>query len=504
MFGLSVDTLRNIREVFARFPSIEKVLLYGSRAKGNYKTGSDIDITLIGKNLNLNSTISLLRDALDQLYLPYTFDISIFNQLDEPAFIDHILRVGKTFYERESGVMEGWSVSTLGKLCQIELGRTPSRSNPNFWDTNKVTDNVWLSIADLPQTFNARVFESKEHISDEALAKSKMVLEGTLLVSFKLTLGRLAFAGRNLYTNEAIASLTILDEKEITKEYLYWYLTYFDWDKAAKGEEKIKGKTLNKKKLNVLPVVIPPLSEQKKIVATLDKAFAAIDTATANTKKNLADARKLFESYSHEAFAIQISAWPQRPLGDVCKNLDKKRVPITKAKREPGEVPYYGASGVVDYVAYHLFDEDLLLVSEDGANLLARTYPIAFSISGRSWVNNHAHVLRFETREHQRFTEHYLNSISLKPFVSGMAQPKLNQAKLNSILIPWSENAVDVGKVVRSVEAADSYSSALTIQYNQKLARFAELKQSLLHQAFTGELTADPKTADRTLSEASV
>ena len=101
MFGLSVDTLRNIREVFARFPSIEKILLYGSRAKGNYKTGSDIDITLIGKNLNLNSTISLLRDALDQLYLPYTFDISIFNQLDEPAFIDHILRVGKTFYERE-------------------------------------------------------------------------------------------------------------------------------------------------------------------------------------------------------------------------------------------------------------------------------------------------------------------------------------------------------------------------------------------------------------------
>jgi len=113
--------------------------------------------------------------------------------------------------------------------------------------------------------------------------------------------------------------------------------------------------------------------------------------------------------------------WPTKSLNEICENLDSKRVPITKSKRKSGNIPYYGASGVVDHVDDYLFDEDLLLVSEDGANLLARTYPIAFSITGKTWVNNHAHVLRFEKEVTRRFAEYYFNSISLEPYVSGMA-----------------------------------------------------------------------------------
>jgi type I restriction enzyme, S subunit len=129
--------------------------------------------------------------------------------------------------------------------------------------------------------------------------------------------------------------------------------------------------------------------------------------------------------------------WEITTLDKISENLDSKRIPITKGKRSPGGIPYYGASGVVDFVSDHLFDEDLLCVSEDGANLLARTYPIAFSINGKSWVNNHAHVLRFKDKTTQRFVEAYLNHISLAEFVSGMAQPKLNQAMLNRIPIPF-------------------------------------------------------------------
>lgn len=125
-----------------------------------------------------------------------------------------------------------------------------------------------------------------------------------------------------------------------------------------------------------------------------------------------------------------------KSLSEISENLDSKRVPITKSKRISGNIPYYGASGIVDYVHDYLFDEDLLLVSEDGANLVARTYPIAFSISGKTWVNNHAHVLRFQDETTRKYVEYYLNSISLLDFISGMAQPKLNQKKLNSIPIP--------------------------------------------------------------------
>lgn len=123
-------------------------------------------------------------------------------------------------------------------------------------------------------------------------------------------------------------------------------------------------------------------------------------------------------------------------LNEISENCDRKRKPVTKGKRTSGEYPYYGASGIVDYVDDYIFDGDYLLVSEDGANLLARSTPIAFSISGKNWVNNHAHVLKFDSYELRKYVEIYLNSIDLSKYISGGAQPKLNQDNLNKIPIP--------------------------------------------------------------------
>lgn len=125
-----------------------------------------------------------------------------------------------------------------------------------------------------------------------------------------------------------------------------------------------------------------------------------------------------------------------KKLGEIAKNLDSKRKPITSSKRTTGEYPYYGASGIVDYIDNYIFDGDYLLISEDGANLVARNTPIAFSINGKTWVNNHAHVLFIENYFCRKFIEVYLNSISLEPYISGGAQPKLNQENLNKIQIP--------------------------------------------------------------------
>lgn len=97
---------------------------------------------------------------------------------------------------------------------------------------------------------------------------------------------------------------------------------------------------------------------------------------------------------------------------------------------------YYGASGVIDKVDKYLFDKPLLLIGEDGANLLARTKPIAFMARGQYWVNNHAHVLNGLSEVLLEYISLFINSISLAPYVTGTAQPKMNQAKMNSILIP--------------------------------------------------------------------
>ena len=126
-------------------------------------------------------------------------------------------------------------------------------------------------------------------------------------------------------------------------------------------------------------------------------------------------------------------------MNKIGENLDSKRIPITGGDRKQGIYPYYGATGIGDYVDDYIFDEDILLISEDGANLLARVTPIAFPASGKVWVNNHAHVMRFTNLATQCYVENLINILDISNYVTGTAQPKLNQARLNAIPIPVPE-----------------------------------------------------------------
>ncbi len=177
------------------------------------------------------------------------------------------------------------------------------------------------------------------------------------------------------------------------------------------------------------------------------------------------------------------AGWEVKTLNQISENLDSKRVPITKKIRDEGSIPYYGASGIVDYVADYLFDEDLLCISEDGANLLARTYPIAFSISGKTWINNHAHVLRFKNMATQKFVELYLNSIKLDDYVSGMAQPKLNQTMLNKIPIPFPQ-LKDQQRIVAILDEAFAAIAKAKTNAEQNLKNAKELFESYLQSVF--------------------
>ncbi len=201
-----------------------------------------------------------------------------------------------------------WETLMLEKLCNIEIGKTPYRANDAFWDKKKATKNVWLSIADLLNANNTSVFDSKEYISDKGASASKIVKAGTLLLSFKLTLGRLAFAGRDLFTNEAIAALTIRNEKQISKKFLYYFLTFFDWHTATKGDVKIKGKTLNKAKLKAIDVHFPnSLSEQRRIVAKLDALYSETKKLEAIYQRKLSDLDELKKSILNEAFSGRLT-----------------------------------------------------------------------------------------------------------------------------------------------------------------------------------------------------
>jgi len=247
---------------------------------------------------------------------------------------------------------------------------------------------------------------------------------------------------------------------------------------------------ITRQSLSPIKFKYPSLPTQQKIVAKLDAIFAEIDAATAAAEVNAKNAEALFKSYLNEIFKSGNNDWEIKKLNEISINLDSKRVPVTKDLRKSGDVPYYGASGIVDYVSEYLFEEDILLVSEDGANLLDRNYPIAFSVSGKSWVNNHAHVLKFESMTSQKFVEFYLNSISLKPYVSGMAQPKLNQGMLNKIPIPFPNIKIQKD-FVNDFETMKENRTILLNSYIKKNSELALLKQAFLQQAFSGELVKD-------------
>ena len=130
--------------------------------------------------------------------------------------------------------------------------------------------------------------------------------------------------------------------------------------------------------------------------------------------------------------------WAWARFGTAMINRDAERIPLSVNEREKLQktYDYYGASGVIDKVDRYLFSKPLLLIGEDGANLLTRSKPIAFIARGQYWVNNHAHVLDSSVGLLLEYVAAYINAINLAPYVTGSAQPKMNQEKMNSILIP--------------------------------------------------------------------
>jgi|SRR4030095_4392957 len=199
--------------------------------------------------------------------------------------------------------------------------------------------------------------------------------------------------------------------------------------KASKGLTRFG---LSNKDFGKLTVPFPPFIIQQEIVNILDK-FTELK---AELESELKARQKQYDHYRDELLNFEGNEVEWKTLNEISVNLDSKRKPVKGSDRQAGKYPYYGASGIVDYVNDFIFDGDFLLISEDGANLITRNTPIAFSISGKSWVNNHAHVIKFDNYVTRRLVEIYLNSIDLNKYISTAAQPKLNQENLNKIPIP--------------------------------------------------------------------
>ena len=246
------------------------------------------------------------------------------------------------------------------------------------------------------------------------------------------SLNRLYYQEGKFALGNILCGVTPINSDELSAKFLFYYLNHKKDTLIVPLMRGGANVSLTVDSLRNIKIPVPPISVQEELVYILDKFEALSLELTAE----LAARKKQYKYYRDSLFRFDDKYVEWTTLDQISTNCDRQRKPVTKDKRVAGKYPYYGASGIVDYVDDYIFDGDYLLVSEDGANLLARSTPIAFSISGKNWVNNHVHVLKFDSEELRRYVETYLNSVDLSKYISGAAQPKLNKDNLNKIPIP--------------------------------------------------------------------
>lgn len=270
--------------------------------------------------------------------------------------------------------------------------------------------------------------------------------------------------------SSAMKMITSRNETRFSLKYVYHWLNTLP---SGLVEGDHKRQWISNFSTKKIPIPCPENPEKSlQIQAEIVRILDAFTSLTAELTAELTARKKQYNYYRDKLLSFEEGEVEWKALGKLAENLNSKRKPITSGLRVTGDIPYYGASGIVDYVQDYIFDEDLLLISEDGANLLARNTPIAFSISGKTWVNNHAHVLKFETYAERRYVEYYLNSIDLTPFISGAAQPKLNKKNLETIPVPSPSLAVKE-KIVATLDKFDALTNSIT----EGLPREIELRQ---------------------------
>ena len=380
--------------------------------------------------------------------------------------------------------MADWQTKTLGEVLLKTETVNPALAPDeefDYIDVSSVSNATYAVEA--TQRLKGREAPSR--------ARRLVCAGDVILATIRPTLKRIAVVPPELDGQVCSTGYFVLRPySDIDHRFLFYYLFTEQFLGAMESLQKgASYPAVTDAEVRTQPISFPRIQEQRRIVAILDEAFEGIATAKANAEKNLQNARELYRNHVKSVFMRAAEDWPTRTLDQISMNLDSRRVPVTKSDRKAGEFPYYGASGIVDYVADYIFEGEALLVSEDGANLLARSTPIAFPASGRYWVNNHAHILKFDQMATQQFVEFFLESIPLDVYITGAAQPKLNQRALNSIPIPIPDSVNAQVVVVDLLERVAEQTERLRTTYERKLAALGELKRSLLHQAFSGRLS---------------
>nr|WP_075810534.1 restriction endonuclease subunit S [Clostridium perfringens] len=385
-----------------------------------------------------------------------------------------------------------WKIQYIDNVAKRYSGHTPNKQKEQYWNGNI----PWISLKDTKKLDNRYIDNTEDYTTELGIENSSAVKlpKGTVVLSRDATVGKVGITKLEpMATSQHF--INYVCGENINNLYLYYYL----FSKKKLFERIAIGSTIKTIGLSFFKdfkIALPTKEEQEKIV----KILSIVDEQIENTEKLIQKNQELKKGLMQQLLTKGIGhtefkktelgeipkAWEIKKIEEICEILDSKRVPLNGKQRlkMQGDIPYYGANAIVDYINDYIFDDELILIAEDGGNFGEfREKPIAFYVKGKCWVNNHAHVLKAIECENSKWIFYNLVHKDITEIVQGGTRAKLNQKDLRNIKIPFP-NLDEQEKIALILSAIDKKIE----QYKYKKEKLEELKKGLMKQLLNGNI----------------
>lgn len=396
----------------------------------------------------------------------------------------------------------GWQVKRLDEISKVINGGTPKTKVEEFWGG----PHSWITPAEMGKKKDPYVSDTDRTLTDAGLKHSSAQLAPpfSVILSTRAPIGHLVINTAPMATNQGCRILVPCEELN------HKYLFYFLWHSVNILNELGTGTTfkeLSAGKLKGVQIPLPSLPEQKRIVAILDDVFAGITQAVANTEKNLANARELFESYLYRVFSSIDEEWVRTTIGDICSKVEYGSA---KKSQPEGMVPVIRMGNIQnrritwddlvftndtkEIEKYLLKENDVLFNRTNSAELVGKTA----IYKGERPAIFAGYLIRIHSKAdfiNPEFLNYYLNSYPARKYGETVMSRSINQANINGTILKHYPIPVPPlntqREIVSKLNDLDEETQHLETIYQKKLITLAELKQSILQKAFAGELTTD-------------
>ncbi len=398
-----------------------------------------------------------------------------------------------------------WEIKKLGEVCDIVNGSTPLRTNKDFWEGG---DFPWFTIDDIRDQGRI-ISNTKQKVTQVALKKLKVLPIGTILLCCTASIGEYAITEIELTTNQQFNGLVIKNRREMYPMFLmYFSSTLKDTLSNLSGKTTIDFIPISR--LKDIEIPLPPLPEQKRIVAILDEAFAAIAKAKANAEQNLKNAKKLFESYLQGVFENGGEGWEEKKLIEVTNKIGSGATPR-------GGNESYKTEGISLVRSMNVYDfefrnKNLALIDDQQAkelnNVTLQENDVLLNITGASVarccivpkeylparVNQHVSIIRAKK---EIIVPFFLNLLLTSKFYKdqllftggqGATRQAITKAQLEVLEVSFPKSIKAQQVIVQKLNVLSTETKKLEAIYQQKINDLEELKKSILQKAFAGEL----------------